>query len=63
MQSLENLEMPFTVLNRCLAPIPRGCSGNARKCLTVEEIEQDAIRKSLLIKQELNLNKLRDFTL
>ena len=56
-------EMPFTVLNRCLVPIPRDCSDNARKCPTVEEIEQDAIRKSVLIKQELNLNKLRGFTL
>ena len=60
---MQSAEMPFTVPNRCLVPIPRGCSSNARKCPTVEEIEQDAIRKSLLIKQELNLNKLRDFTL
>ena len=60
---MQSPETPFTVLNRCLAPIPRDCSGNARKCPTVEEIEQDAIRKSLLTKQELNLNKLRDFTL
>ena len=60
---MQSPEMPFTVPNRCLAPIPRGCSGNARKCPTVEEIEQGTIRKSLLIKQELNLNKLRDFTL
>ena len=60
---MQSPEMPFTVPNRCLAPISRGCSGSARKCPTVEEIEQDAIRKSLLIKEKLNLNKLRDFTL
>ena len=30
-------------------------TGNARKCPTVEEIEQDAIRKSLLTKQARNI--------
>ena len=46
--------MSSIVVYRCLVPIPRDCSGNARKLPTVEEVEQDAIRKSLLIKQEKN---------
>ena len=47
--------MSFTVLYR-LAAIPRDYSGSARKCPTVEEIEQDAIRNSLSIKQERKKN-------
>ena len=54
---MQSLEMSFIVRYPAISGVRYARSpgpDNARKCPTVEETEQDAIRKSLLTKQERN---------